>query len=1171
MRLLEIGDRGELSLTDDLAADIPPYAILSHTWGPDKEEVTAKDLIDGLGAGKEGYNKIQFCADRARKDGLRHFWIDTCCIDKTNLVELSEAIVSMFRWYTEAQKCYVFLSDVSACKRDHTGDTTQIWESAFRKSRWFTRGWTLQELLAPEQVEFYSREGVPLGNKDTLGQVVSEMTRIPEIALRGKPLKDFTHEERMRWASGRETKRTEDRAYCLLGIFDVSMPPIYGEGDKAFDRLKDEIAKAYRRQLEGIGQGPVPSNSSNLVVRSLRSTSNSIVEPTLLDRRKMILASLGFDQMDSRRSTIKPAYSTTCQWLLKHSAYRDWNDPEQIHHHRGFLWINGKPGAGKSTLVKFALARAAKARPESEILLSFFFNARGDELEYSTVGMYRALLFQLLTATADLQELLDDLDDMEDRGDSSVWTTERLCGLLSAAVTRLGHRRLKCFIDALDECDEQQIQDMVFFFEELGQTALDHGTQLYVCFVSRHYPTIDIRNGGQLTLEYEDGHAEDLGKYIQSHLRAGKGKVIEEVRTQIREKANGVFLWAVLVIPMLNEEFKRGRIFAVKKKLQEIPAELSKLFKDILRKDCANMDDLLLCLQWILFAHRPLRREEFYFAMLAGLDPGSEFMTAWNPEEITTDYMNRFVLNSSKGLAELTKSKMPTVQFIHESVRDFLLKDNGLSELWPDFGNGTNFEGESQQRLTGCCLNYINIDITSRLGNLDSLPKAATKEAAYLRESAAETFPFLEYAVQNVLWHADKAQANGVDQRYFLSTFQLAEWVCIDNLFERHEVRRHTPSVAFLYILAENNLSSLIGIHSSKSSCFDIEDERYGLPILAALATGSDEAVRTLLGVDAGTQPTMSPFPNLYEQYCRPGNKRINVPRTFAFSRKKGLLRAIAEHGDDLLLEFLCSSTKVNIEWTDNVSRALISAAKRGLKALTRLLLEKGADKESKDNGGQTPLSLAARQGHKEVVRLLLETGAERESKNNGGWTPLLLAARQGHEEDNGGQTPLSLAARQGHKEVVRLLLETGAERESKNNGGWTPLLLAARQGHEEVVRLLLETGAKRESKENGGQTPLSWAAEKGHEEVVRLLLETGADLESKDNRGRTPLSWAASREQEGVVRLLLETGADHECTDDEGLTPLSRAARNGHETVVKLLRSHQEKVDSFLGIAHMD
>ncbi len=851
----------------------------------------------------------------------------------------------------------------------------------------------------------------------------------------------------MRWSSRRETKRTEDRAYCLLGIFNVSMPPIYGEGDRAFDRLKDAIARDYRRQLEGIGPSFIPSNSSSLIVRGSGPTSTPAEEATLLDRRKTMLASLSFEQMDSRRSTIKTAYSSTCQWLLKHCAYLDWIDPEHIHQHRGFLWINGKPGAGKSTLVKFALACADKASPESEILLSFFFNARGDELEKSTVGMYRALLFQLLTKMTDLQDLLDDVDNITDQHGSLVWTVETLCRLLSAATARLGHRRLMCFIDALDECDEQQVQEMIFLFEELGQTALENGAQLYVCFASRHYPTIDIRSGRQLTLEDEDGHAEDLGKYVQSHLRAGKGKVIEEVRTQIREKANGVFLWAVLVIPILNEEFKRGRIFAVKKKLQEIPAKLSELFKDILTKDCANMNDLLLCLQWILFAKRPLRREEFYFAMLADLDPESEYMTAWNSEDITADHMNRFVLNSSKGLAELTRSKTPTVQFIHESVRDFLVKDSGLGELWPDLGDRSNFEGKSHRRLKDCCLHYINIDVTTHLGNIgDSLPKASTQEAAHLRQLAAENFPFLEYAVRNVLYHADKAQAIGVDQSDFVCTFQLAKWVWMDNLFERHEVRRHTPNVSFLYILAESNLSNLIKIHPPNLSCFDVEGERYGPPIFAALATGSDEAVRMLLEVQADFQPTTSPFRELCEQYCRHGNERINLARNFAFSQRKGLLTYLVATGDDMLFALFCASGKINDETT-------------------------GTDR-------QTPLSYAASKGHETAVRLILEKDVELESKGIYGWTPLSRAATNGHET------------------VVRLLLKKGADPESKDIYGQTPLLRAAANGREAVVRLLLKKGAELESEDSSGQTLLSWAAANGCKAVVKLLSSTNFNLD---------------------------------------------------------------------------
>ena len=172
MRLLERNSAGQLSLTKDLIGDdIPQYAILSHTWGA--EEVTFGDLIDGTGKSKAGYDKIRFCAQQAANDGLQYFWVDTCCIDKSSSAELQEAINSMFRWYQNAAKCYVYLSDVSIRKRkasDWSSDYT--WESAFRSSRWFTRGWTLQELLAPgpDSVEFFSQEGDRLGDKRTLEQ-----------------------------------------------------------------------------------------------------------------------------------------------------------------------------------------------------------------------------------------------------------------------------------------------------------------------------------------------------------------------------------------------------------------------------------------------------------------------------------------------------------------------------------------------------------------------------------------------------------------------------------------------------------------------------------------------------------------------------------------------------------------------------------------------------------------------------------------------------------------------------------------------------------------------------------------------------------------------------------------------------------------------------------------
>jgi hypothetical protein len=243
MRLLyKCGE--EFKLKEYLAPDIPRYAILSHTWGSDNEEVTFQDLGYGSGRGKIGFDKLEFCAARAEQDGLRYFWVDTCCIDKSNNAELSKAVNSMFHWYQTAARCYVYLSDVSisGSASDHQ-QSEQIWEAAFRESRWFTRGWTLQELLAPAFVDFFTRDGQRLGDKKSLEQQIHWTTGIAIPALQGSNLAQFSDEERFEWARTRETTREEDWAYCLQGIFGVSMPVTYGEGKaQAIFRLKEEIA-----------------------------------------------------------------------------------------------------------------------------------------------------------------------------------------------------------------------------------------------------------------------------------------------------------------------------------------------------------------------------------------------------------------------------------------------------------------------------------------------------------------------------------------------------------------------------------------------------------------------------------------------------------------------------------------------------------------------------------------------------------------------------------------------------------------------------------------------------------------------------------------------------------------------------------------------------------------
>jgi hypothetical protein len=257
MRLLKLNDDGSFSSKWFSEDKVPPYAILSHTWGTgEDDEVTFKDLKDGTSDNKPGFQKLRFCSRQAKDNDLHYFWVDTCCIDKQDLNELTTAINSMFRFYQNAARCYVYLSDVSFRTQD--GQFVHVeWESAFRNSRWFRRGWTLQELLAPKIVDFYSQDGVRLGDKCSLEQQIAKITGIPVEALQGQSLSKFSIEERSSWVKQRQTTKAEDKAYCLLGIFNVFLPLIYSEGEQsAMRRLQKEIRESISNKPEPIGSIP---------------------------------------------------------------------------------------------------------------------------------------------------------------------------------------------------------------------------------------------------------------------------------------------------------------------------------------------------------------------------------------------------------------------------------------------------------------------------------------------------------------------------------------------------------------------------------------------------------------------------------------------------------------------------------------------------------------------------------------------------------------------------------------------------------------------------------------------------------------------------------------------------------------------------------------------------
>jgi len=244
MRLLDVNT---LALRDSAhIGGKPRYAILSHTWG--RQEVSFGDLANlEVAQQREGFFKIYWTCAQAQLDQIQHAWVDTCCIDKSSSSELSEAINSMFQWYRDASVCYVFLEDVPGnCPRlageDLAFPAALRWIETFEESRWFTRGWTLQELIAPDRVQFFGSKWNFIGSLVDLIGRVTEITGIPHAILdHSRTINEFSIAQRLSWAAKRETTREEDQAYCLFGILDVNMPLLYGEGSKAFRRLQEQL------------------------------------------------------------------------------------------------------------------------------------------------------------------------------------------------------------------------------------------------------------------------------------------------------------------------------------------------------------------------------------------------------------------------------------------------------------------------------------------------------------------------------------------------------------------------------------------------------------------------------------------------------------------------------------------------------------------------------------------------------------------------------------------------------------------------------------------------------------------------------------------------------------------------------------------------------------------
>ncbi|KAK5369426.1 hypothetical protein LTR20_007706 [Exophiala xenobiotica] len=956
---------------------------------------------------------------------------------------------------------------------------------------------------------------------------------------------------------------------------------------RPFNTLRDHMEMC---RFSGIND-PEYTKVAAAIERVLASASNRTFADNdiILDeqQRRKYLEHLKFDQIDARHATIKTPHAKTCRWLLTRPEYQDWLDPTKSTEHSGFLWIKGKPGTGKSTIMKYAFTQARKTMTDANHI-SFFFNARGEQLEKTTLGMYRSLLLQLLDALPSLHIALNKTlaPQLSTAGKEISWNLEEVKAVFQAAVSGLGDRKVVCFIDALDECEEDDVRDMISFFEQVCEKAVDSPNQFFVCFSSRHYPHIAIAKCIELVLEGQAGHQEDLAKYLDSELKIGSSRRSQDIKEEILNRSSGIFLWVVLVVQILKVEYDRGQVHALRKRLDEIPNGLHELFRDIITRDGRNVDELILCLQWILYAKRPLKCEELYFAVLTGVDINS--VSWWDRDETTTADMGRFILDRSKGLAELTKTKDQTVQFIHESVRDFLFKENSLGQFQcGEPGLTDNFAGISHDRLKECCQAYLGILLSESIF-IEELPAAKSEKSVEMRQTMCEKWPLLDYAVKYIFEHADAAGQHEVSQDLYLErllipvhpyweTFNRSSWIYLNNILEPHHVRRYTSEASFLYIFTDKSLTSLIRTVLKETPNMDIAGERHRFPLNAALTQGNEDAIREFLRPAAALLPAdRSPS---FAQSSTTNGDQVDVAKLLlqkarnitsfkhsvfawavAHAQQNTIACLIATGKVDLNIDFKTPDQKMSYHVSLIVEDAqlvsleiymrgshvrysrLLSESVRISKGLWRLLWACYL-MQTVFNIQDQPLKVP-------LKVLFDEAGVIEFLIHDRGLDPNRCGAAD--------TTCLIFAAKLGLKSQLEFLLEQNSlDVNAADSMGKTALHYAAEKKHGDIVGMLLGQPILDVNKQTkGGWTALHGAVADGHANIVRMLLgHPNLDINQRNNHGETALYIAVRNDHEGIVGILLgHPNLDPNQRNNDGETALHITVQHGHEGIVGML-----------------
>ncbi|KAK7455624.1 hypothetical protein Landi51_02828 [Colletotrichum acutatum] len=1101
MHLINVHTR----LLEEFHADKPKYAILSHTWGPDKEEITFREIKQG-DTNKPGIGsvKLEGCLRQAKTDGLDYVWIDTCCIDKTNANELGEAINSMFRWYQEAKTCYTFLQDVPS--KDNPK-----WKSKFRKSRWFTRGWTLQELLAPSELMFYSSDWQALGTKLELSEVVGGITGIPARFLLGASnLREASVAQRMSWASNRETKRVEDIAYSLLGIFNVVMSLIYGEGDGAFIRLQDTIINATTddsilawglrpqigvvdsrnrpRDLVGGILAPSPAAFAGCGNVTSRENHTPTIEGNILRGYLKLRIRLHSDRSGVTYGLLSCRYDKDGRERvvgipLSRTAPGD----------SGGEYI--RPKNSKTTM----LPDVACDTPVSSIHALASISPEETRVKDCRYG------FSVENIFAEGLELID------------VWPTD--CWDKDNAFFYTGldfhnestQRTWARFRPAHSEND---LNDFILALE-LTSTKSHSAAKCHVMVASR-----------KTTLK-KIAYAPLVEEYTFGNGSAYNGTMSIQAKVSRQRHGAGVHpVYAVSVVPQssqpkstvnLTSEIElldhSMNVQSIFQESQDITPKLNKSISSIeteataLDSAKARLRDVQRQLDQLEAEKKDLMQKKEKSEIRLESSSRDKEKYASIEKKLLQTLFTAQSMHAASGEKRASKWKDSIVTYLSEDLFKAKKKQNAAIQSMEDVLQRTFLQAVVKGNIAA--MQFLK-------KSLPSLDFNDSKGRGVL------AWAIVKKNLSVVTWLIENGASINAKDGYKMTPLN---WACSENFL---------PAVRLLLHW---------GAHTED---MDQDGRR---PLHVAIRKDNLLLAQWLLDRGAGIEAK---------------TENDETPLELAVSGKSmALINLLLDRGADLEAPGSRGSTALSraARYDDSHDSALL-----------RVLINRGAKIKARSKDKKwTPLHYAAAYGCTEAVELLLREGADATAKSSSDVTPLMSAAENRRDSgplrsliDHGsgneviesmGEALLASAARYGCAESVKLLLNRGVSIESKDEDGCTPLANAAEEGNKKTAEALIKRKAKVDCKDANGLTALSLAAQAGHVSLVQLLVEGGARIDRKDETdGRTALHWAVLKDRTAVIEELLERGANIEATSKTGHTAIYYAIRNGFEASFKLL-----------------